>query len=112
LLHSVFGRRPAIDRTAVRLRELGCQVLAPDLFDGLITSDLNVGVGLRDRWPRGALLEHLRAVVTRHGWSMDLPVVMGYCWGASTAVRLVASGLVTRGLVLFHGAPRSRRDWT
>jgi len=98
----MFGRRPAIVRAAGRLADLGFDTVAPDLFDGQTTTDVVTALALRDGWETPRLLDHLAEVVDRHA-GQEPPVLIGWSWGASTAVRLALSGCPVRALVLFHG---------
>ena len=97
LLHSALGLRPAVLRTAERLRGAGHRVHAPDLYEGRVFDDVDEGVA------------HLEQV----GWStlvqraeeLDTPpdaVLVGWSMGAGLATSL-AQTRGASGVLLLHG---------
>ncbi|MFD2765070.1 dienelactone hydrolase family protein [Micromonospora eburnea] len=109
LLHSVYGRRPAVLAAAARLRAAGHEVTAPDLYGLPPVGTVEEGFALLDRVGRDAVLERARVA------ARDLPaetVLAGFSMGAGVAGALLAERPQAAALLLLHGtggAPESVR---
>lgn len=108
LFHSVHGLRPAVHEAAERLRAEGHEVLVPDLFDGLVTDDLDEGRALRDELGWDELLRRAVAFVAPH--SAAGLVYAGFSLGAGVAHDLALGDEHTRGLLLLHGTSDVPQD--
>lgn len=104
LLHSEFGVRPAITETAVQLKSWGFDPSVLDLFGGRSADQAAEAQALSDEWDKETLGYYVRAEIERladdHGMK---PIVVGFSWGASAALRAVLDGAPARAVVLLHG---------
>ena len=107
LFHSVYGRRPAVLTAAGRLRAAGHQVVAPDLYAGKVTDDVDEGFALCDQtgWP--VILQRARLALA--GLPADT-VLAGLSMGASVAAALVRERPETAGLLLMHNTGGSEGE--
>ncbi|MFF5501738.1 dienelactone hydrolase family protein [Streptomyces roseolus] len=101
LFHSVYGKRPAVDAAADRLRAAGHQVWVPDLFDGWTTDSVEVAMAKKDEIGSDELLK--RAVMAAAPYSERGLVYAGFSFGASVAQTLALGDEKARGLLLLHG---------
>ncbi len=101
LFHSVYGKRPAVEAAADRLRAAGHQVWVPDLFDGWTTDSVEVAMAKKDEIGSDELLK--RAVMAAAPYSERGLVYAGFSFGASVAQTLALGDEKARGLLLLHG---------
>ncbi|NML49636.1 dienelactone hydrolase [Streptomyces sp. R302] len=101
LFHSVYGKRPAVEAAADRLRAAGHQVWVPDLFDGWTTDSVEEGMAKKDEIGSDELLK--RAVLAAAPYSERGLVYAGFSFGASVAQTLALGDEKARGLLLLHG---------
>ncbi|MEU2503863.1 dienelactone hydrolase family protein [Streptomyces sp. NPDC007863] len=101
LFHSVYGKRPAVEAAAERLRAAGHQVWVPDLFDGWTTDSVEVAMAKKDEIGSDELLK--RAVMAAAPYSERGLVYAGFSFGASVAQTLALGDEKARGLLLLHG---------
>ncbi|MEV6200014.1 dienelactone hydrolase family protein [Streptomyces sp. NPDC051771] len=101
LFHSVYGKRPAVEAAAERLRAAGHQVWVPDLFDGWTTESVEVAMAKKDEIGSDELLK--RAVMAAAPYSERGLVYAGFSFGASVAQTLALGDEKARGLLLLHG---------
>ncbi|GAA3056075.1 dienelactone hydrolase family protein [Streptomyces roseofulvus] len=101
LFHSVYGKRPAVEAAADRLRAAGHQVWVPDLFDGWTTDSVEAATAKKDEIGSDELLK--RAVLAAAPYSERGLVYAGFSFGASVAQTLALGDEKARGLLLLHG---------
>ncbi|MEU9852976.1 dienelactone hydrolase family protein [Streptomyces sp. NPDC047974] len=101
LFHSVYGKRPAVEAAADRLRAAGHQVWVPDLFDGWTSDSVEVAMAKKDEIGSDELLK--RAVMAAAPYSERGLVYAGFSFGASVAQTLALGDEKARGLLLLHG---------
>ncbi|MFJ5706809.1 MULTISPECIES: dienelactone hydrolase family protein [unclassified Streptomyces] len=101
LFHSVYGKRPAVEAAADRLRAAGHQVWVPDLFDGWTTDSVEAAMAKKDEIGSDELLK--RAVLAAAPYSERGLVYAGFSFGASVAQTLALGDEKARGLLLLHG---------
>ncbi|MFI6346910.1 dienelactone hydrolase family protein [Streptomyces sp. NPDC050560] len=101
LLHSTYGRRPAVEAAAERLRSAGHEVTAPDLFEGRTFEDVEEGREYRDATGTEELLR--RAVREAAPLSERGLVYAGFSLGGALAQNLALGDERARGLLLLHG---------
>ncbi len=100
VLHSAQGLRPGVEGWAVRLRDSGHEVWAPDLFEGRSFDDLEAGVAHRDEIGVPELMRRLEAELA------ELPadvVYAGFSMGAASAGYYAATRPGCRGAILVGG---------
>lgn len=103
LFHSALGRRPAIERAAERLRAVGHDVAAPDLYDGATFDDVEAGVAQMKSLGWATLLERAQAAVPATG-----PLVLaGLSMGAGLAMTDEGEPMKAVEQVARSGAPVS-----
>ena len=100
LFHSVYGRRPAEQAIAERLRGLGHRVIVPDLYDGRVAASVTEGFALQEEigWTR--IAERAAKAAS------DMPpetVLAGVSMGAGVAAELWAVRPAAAGILLLHG---------
>ncbi|MGH3240204.1 MAG: dienelactone hydrolase family protein [Spirillospora sp.] len=102
LLHSMYGLRPAVRQAADRLRSAGHEVHAPDLYDGRVVDDAEVGIEIKEEIGRDELLR--RAVAAAAPLVGDGGLVYaGFSLGGSLAQNLAFADPKAGGLLLMHG---------
>jgi dienelactone hydrolase len=100
IFHSAYGLRPALRRSAERLRGLGHRVETPDLYDGQVADSLERALALRDGIGRDQLLRRAQASVAA---APAGTVLAGLSLGAALALRIAARDARFSRLLLFHG---------
>jgi dienelactone hydrolase len=101
LFHSVYGLRPAVLRSAERLRADGHQVVVPNLYGVRPVDTIDEGFALADKVGWETMLSRAREAVR------ELPpdaVLAGYSMGTGLAEALLAERPEAAGLLLFAGA--------
>jgi dienelactone hydrolase len=101
LLHSMYGRRPAVLDAADRLRATGHEVVVPDLYDGRTTADVDEGVRIKDEIGWAELRGRAAAAAAAH--TGDRLVYAGLSLGAGLAQELAFEDGGAAGLLLMHG---------
>jgi dienelactone hydrolase len=101
LLHSMYGRRPAVLDAAGRLRATGHEVVVPDLYDGRTTGDVDEGVRIKDEIGWAELRRRAAAAAAPH--IGDRLVYAGFSLGAGLAQELAFEDGGAAGLLLMHG---------
>ncbi|WP_431782262.1 dienelactone hydrolase family protein [Streptomyces chumphonensis] len=101
LFHSVYGRRPAVEAAAERLRAAGHEVHTPDLFDGRTAPTLDEGRAVQEEIGWDELLR--RAVAAAAPLSEKGLVYAGFSLGAAFAQSLALADEHARALLLLHG---------
>lgn len=101
LFHSAYGRRPAVEAAAERLRAAGHRVLVPDLYEGRVADTVEDGMGIKDEIGRDELLR--RAVAATASRSEAGLIYAGFSLGGSIAQTLALGDTNARGLLLLHG---------
>lgn len=110
LFHSICGLRALERDAAARLRALGHDVIAPDLYGGQVVATIEEGFALKDRIGWQTLSERAEAAVA------GLPVsavLGGFSFGVAIASHLWAKRPETSGVLLLHsivGIPENARD--
>jgi dienelactone hydrolase len=99
LFHSVYGLRPAVTDAAARLREAGHEVRTPDLYEGRVAQEVEVGRGIREEIGIPELLRRAAAAVEG---SPAATVYAGFSMGAAIADHLARLDPGAGGLVLLH----------
>lgn len=110
LFHSAYGLRPGVLQWAKRLREAGCAVHTPDLYDGEVFSDRMDAIRKIQELGFDEMLARSQAAVAH--LRNDL-VYAGFSNGGACAELLAATRPGARGAILMH-APLPIRDlgWT
>ncbi|WP_443072050.1 dienelactone hydrolase family protein [Streptomyces sp. WMMC1477] len=101
LFHSVYGRRPAVEAAAERLRAAGHEVHVPDLYDGRVLETVEEGRAVMDELGRDELLR--RAVAVAAPLSERGVVYAGFSLGAAIAQSVALGDEKARALLLLHG---------
>jgi dienelactone hydrolase len=100
LLHSALGLRPAVHRTAERLRADGRVVHVPDLYDGRVFDDVDAGVAHLEGLGWGTVVGRAEAAVA----ALPAQVVYaGWSMGAGVAQVLVRRRPECVGALLLEG---------
>lgn len=97
----MYGLRPAVLQAAERLRSAGHEVLAPDLYDGLVVDSAEEGIKAKEEIGRDELLK--RAVTAAAPLADGGLVYAGFSLGGSIAQNLALADEKARGLLLMHG---------
>src|SRR6218665_382389 len=109
LIHDAFGLNDDLIRIAHELGALGFAVFAADVWGGRTcpaTQD-DIGpliggmVGDRDRWLARVAAAHAAAAAQPEIDAASL-VLLGYCFGGSSALQHLRSGADVRGVVAIH----------
>jgi dienelactone hydrolase len=100
LLHSAYGLRPAVHRSADRLRAAGHEVVVPDLYDGRVVGTVEEGVAIKDAIGRDELLRRAARAAAPLGPGL---VHAGFSLGASIAQNLALADPGAAALLLLHG---------
>jgi dienelactone hydrolase len=108
LFHSIYGRRPAVQAAADRLRADGHEVYVPDLYDGRTAETVEEGREVADEIGREELLR--RAVAAAAPYSEQGLVYAGFSLGAALAQTLALGDSKARGLLLLHGTSDIAED--
>ena len=115
LLHEFFGLNPSIVEKAQGLADdLGCQVVAPDIFRGQNTDFIPKAIWLAVTTPQDRVNEDLDAVCTylseKHESKRGKLAVMGFCLGGGKAIRYTAERRPDAATVVFYGSPLTDVD--
>jgi len=111
LLHEFFGLNPSIVDKAMGLADdLGCQVVAPDIFRGQNTDFIPKAIWLALTTPQDRVNEDLDAVCTylqldKHENDRRKVAVMGFCLGGKFAIRYTTERRPDAATVIFYGSP-------
>lgn len=100
LFHSILGLRPAITGLAARLTAAGHATLAPDLYGGRSTADVEEGFAIHGGIGDEEILRRARAAVR------DVPadaVLAGISMGCGVAGDLWAERPAARGVIFISG---------
>lgn len=106
LFHSAYGLRPGVLQWAERLRDAGCTVHTPDLYDGEVFYDRMDAVRKIQELGFDGMLARSQAAVSH--LRSDL-FYAGFSNGGACAELLAATRPGTRGAILMH-APLPIRD--
>lgn len=99
LFHSVLGLRPVELLAAERLRRAGHDVIAPDLFGGLVATTLVEGFELVKRVGWDAVMQ--RARLALEGMPQEA-VLVGVSMGTGVVSGLWPERTATAGILLLH----------
>jgi carboxymethylenebutenolidase len=104
VLHEAYGLSDSFKQLAIDLRNEGFTVLAPDLFNGTVTTELDVARTLASAMDRERTLLKLRAAAAFlvDNWHPRVGV-LGFSMGAGQAADLAQSYPV-EATVLYYGA--------
>ena len=115
LLHEFFGLNPSIVEKAKGLADdLGCEVVAPDIFRGQNTDFIPKAIWLALTTPQDRVNADLDAVCayledTRSagdkGKGKGKLAVMGFCLGGGKAIRYTTVRRPEAATVIFYGSP-------
>ena len=119
LLHEFFGLNPSIIQKADLLaQELGCTVIAPDTFRGIVTDFIPRAIWLALSTPQERVNDDLDAVCTHLGFDQNGEssanansgkrkklAVMGFCYGGGKAIRYTTQRKPDAATVIFYGSP-------
>ena len=110
LLHEFFGLNPSIVEKAQGLADdLGCRVVAPDIFRGQNTDFIPKAIWLAVTTPQDRVNEDLDAVCAylseKHESNRGKLAVMGFCLGGGKAIRYTAERRPDAATVVFYGSP-------
>lgn len=121
LIHDAFGVSDHMIRTAYRLAELGHPVFVADVWGQrrVPSADAEIGpliggmVGDRDRW-LGRLRAAHSALAEQPEFDGRSVVLLGYCFGGSSALEYLRTGTGTvAGVIAIHpGLDLVDDDWT
>lgn len=106
LFHSAYGLRPGVLQWAQRLRDAGCIVHTPDLYDGEVFYDRMDAVRKIQELGFDGMLERSQASVSHLGSEL---FYAGFSNGGACAELLAATRPGARGAILMH-APLPIRD--
>lgn len=110
LLHEFFGLNPSIVEKADMLaKDLGCTVICPDTFRGVVTDFIPRAIWLALSTPQDRVNGDLDAVCSYLGVesttrNMKL-AVMGFCYGGGKAIRYTTQRRPDAATVIFYGSP-------
>lgn len=110
LFHSICGLRALERDAAARLRALGHDVIAPDLYEGQVAGSMDDGFALKDAIGWRTLCERAEAAIADQPASA---VLGGFSFGAAIASHLWAKRPETSGVLLLHSIveiPENARD--
>ncbi len=99
LFHSVLGLRPVELLAAERLRRAGHDVVAPDLFGGLVATTLDEGFGLVEQVGWDTVMQ--RARLALEGMPEDT-VLVGVSMGTGVVSGLWPERTGAAGILLLH----------
>lgn len=109
LLHEFFGLNPSIIEKADALaEELGCTVVAPDMFRGQVTEFIPKAIWLAVSTPQDRVNDDLDAVcsyINNQQGSNSKLAVMGFCMGGGKAIRYTTQRQPDAATVVFYGSP-------
>uniref|UniRef100_A0A6U4KC65 Dienelactone hydrolase domain-containing protein n=1 Tax=Minutocellus polymorphus TaxID=265543 RepID=A0A6U4KC65_9STRA len=108
LLHEFFGLNPSIVEKAKGLADdLGCEVVAPDIFRGENTDFIPKAIWLALTTPQERVDEDLDAVCAYLDNAGDEGklAVMGFCLGGGKAIRYTTERRPEAATVIFYGSP-------
>lgn len=112
LLHEFFGLNPSIvDKADMLAADLGCTVVAPDTFRGVVTDFIPRAIWLALSTPQERVNEDLDAVCLHLGVgdSKKLAVV-GFCYGGGKAIRYTTQRRPDAATVIYYGSPLTDVD--
>eukprot|EP00571_Detonula_confervacea_P003182 CAMPEP_0172319464 /NCGR_PEP_ID=MMETSP1058-20130122/37718_1 /TAXON_ID=83371 /ORGANISM="Detonula confervacea, Strain CCMP 353" /LENGTH=293 /DNA_ID=CAMNT_0013034509 /DNA_START=62 /DNA_END=940 /DNA_ORIENTATION=- len=111
LFHEFFGLNPSIVEKADALAEdLGCTVVAPDTFRGLVTDFIPKAIWFALSTPQDRVNDDLDAVCSylgleQGGMGGAKLAIMGFCYGGGKAIRYTIQRRPDAATVVFYGAP-------
>ena len=120
LIHDAFGLGDDMMATARRIAELGFAVFGADVWGDRLTpkEQPEIGplmgsmVGNRPEWI-ARITEAHRAAVAQPEVDADNIVLLGYCFGGSSALEFVRTGGSVRGVIAIHpGLDIIEFDWS
>lgn len=120
LVHDAFGLGPEMTANAERLARAGHPVFLADVWGGRTTpaSVDEIGpligglAGDRPRWLARLAAAHA-ALRAQPGYDARPVVVLGYCFGGSSALEYLRSGADVAGVVAIHpGLDLLEHDWS
>ena len=110
LLHEFFGLNPSIVEKADMIAEdLGCTVVAPDTFRGVVTDFIPKAIWLALSTPQDRVNDDLDAVCSYLGvestTTTNKLAVIGFCYGGGKAIRYTTQRRSDAATVIFYGSP-------
>ena len=110
LLHEFFGlRESVVDKAQGLADELGCLVVAPDVFRGVTTDFIPRAIWLALSTPQPRVNADIDAVLrwaaAQDDCDAERVAVMGFCFGGGKAIGYTTQARRDAATVVFYGAP-------